>query len=170
MANYNTSSGNHTFNDEIRVDEIKDNAGTGAPNFPNGLQLSGVDISSGFYTPSISSISGFDAVTTNVFMYLQVGNVVHVAGTLSLDPTTLGSSSSFQIDLPVSRSAGSFGSTNEAAGVGVNQIPPTSTGRTDSVQVRAQPGGQTVAMTHGGPTHTGNSVYSFQFTYRRTNQ
>ena len=31
MANYNTSTGNHTFNDEIRVDDIKNNAGSGLP-------------------------------------------------------------------------------------------------------------------------------------------
>jgi hypothetical protein len=67
MANYNTSSGNHTFNDEIRVDDIKNNAGTGLPS------LNGTSPEIKWQKKTLSS----DVITATTISDLTFNNLVN---------------------------------------------------------------------------------------------
>ncbi len=97
MANYNTTSGNHTFNDEIRVDEIKNNAGTGAPDFPNGISIEGqtFEKTTKWQTKFLSSTvnvtgSGITNVSDFTFNNLQIGKTYRITlnGRIDLNPST----------------------------------------------------------------------------------
>ena len=113
MANYNTSSGNHTFNDEIRVDEIKDNAGTGAPNFPNNLQLNGTTLSvdSGTFNYTDGSSDQW------VGSWYQIGRMVTVIYDLNVTSSSSSHTTAISnLSLPAPSTAQKFRAGNVAAG------------------------------------------------------
>lgn len=75
-----------------------------------------IDICSGVYTPSTSSLTNVDVITPGELYYLKIGNVVHVSGGLNLDVTTANTATRFSLSLPVARSA-NFDSIYDAAGM-----------------------------------------------------
>lgn len=70
--------------------------------------------SSGNYTPSASGLSGFDSVVPGNAFWLRVGNIVHVSGIVTADPSTTGTVQ-FDLSLPV---ASTLGGSSSLAGVG----------------------------------------------------
>jgi hypothetical protein len=60
-------------------------------------------IGSGTYSPTITAVANCTVTTPGVnFKYLRVGNVVHVTGQLSIDPTTASTLTRARIALPIS--------------------------------------------------------------------
>jgi hypothetical protein len=157
-----------------QVDEITDLAGTGAPDFPNGISIEGTTtvIKSGIYTPLASNLVNFDSAgifSGGEWMWMQVGNIVHVSGVMSLDPIAAQTNSTVEFTLPIPRIDGNFTSSRQGGGCGANQIPPNSTNRMSTIELSTVTSSERFKATHGGPTHTGVSSYGFSFMYRLTN-
>lgn len=70
--------------------------------------------SSGTYTPTLTNSTNVAASTAEKAIYLRVGNTVHVAGTLVVDPTTTLTLTQLGISLPI---ASNFGGSFDCAGV-----------------------------------------------------
>lgn len=81
----------------VRVDTITDEAGTGAPNFSQGLNINGGAVTSGAYTPVASNIAASWGTVSNLSgFFMQQNDVVSVV----IGFTTSGA--------PVDPSGGSF--------------------------------------------------------------
>lgn len=89
----------------------------------NGTAVSWGDvIASGTWTPTYTGVSNVSSITgAGDGIYIRVGSVVHVSGSVSVDPTSTGITS-FRLTLPVSSN---FANTYDAAG--------TVGGTTDSI-------------------------------------
>lgn len=92
---------------ELRVDQVKDAAGTGAPDFANGLTVnSGASISElthGTYTPTQTNDGALvNAGTPQTAFYTRVGDIVTVHGTISGLNTSGGGSGDCRLSLPIS--------------------------------------------------------------------
>lgn len=77
---------------------------------------------SGTYTPTLTALSNLDAVThggaTSHFKYVRVGNIVYVAGRVSVvNPTAADTITSFGVSLPI---ASDFTNALDCSGVGVS--------------------------------------------------
>lgn len=98
MGQWTTVDTNHTFDKEIRVDEIKDSTGTGAPDFPNGFTTNGTDTFQytkwTSYTPTTAALGTISAV--NLF-YRRVGDSLEISGEFTAGTT---SASEAQIGIP----------------------------------------------------------------------
>jgi hypothetical protein len=70
---------------------------------------------SGTYTPTLTNVANIDASVAAVCHYIRVGNVVHVSGTVQIDPTTTSTVTQLGLSLPI---AASFAVDGELAGVG----------------------------------------------------
>jgi len=82
---------------------------------------SGVTISNGTYTPTISNTTNVSASSANAARWIRIGNVVSVSGTLSITPTAAApTNTSFEITLPVSTSL--TNGANDLAGSGSNGL------------------------------------------------
>lgn len=68
--------------------------------FSNGDALFG-GVGSGKYLPTDSLATNIDAVTIDTAFYYQVGNVVTVSGTLTIDPTAGAAPTFFYMSLPI---------------------------------------------------------------------
>jgi hypothetical protein len=66
------------------------------------------------YTPGLTNVANLDGSTAYVCQWLQVGDRVHVAGKVSVDPTTPGVSTRLGIALPV---ASNIGAEEDCGGV-----------------------------------------------------
>jgi len=101
---------------QVKVDSITNQAGTGAPNFPNGLQIGGNDITSGDATLTVNSSSGTTATPTiNHGRFIRVGNVVNLVGSLTYVKNA--STVDITLDLPAAiQPSSNFASNLEANG------------------------------------------------------
>jgi len=144
----------------IRSNSITDQNGTGAPDFPNGISLSGTDtaIISGSWTPVATG--GTNVTTGNLTaeagFYTQVGNVVTATLNLTIDTTSTGTTD-FTVTLPVARTAGNFTSTAQAIGTGSQFI-------SDSIRVLATSGAQTITCGYSASSASAqNTTIVFQY-------
>ena len=114
-------------------------------------------LSSGSYTPTITSVSNVDATTAYTCYYTRIGSQVHVWGRVDIDPTAAANTfTEIRISLPI------------ASNLGVN---------TDLMGGAAVSNSQRSAFIAGDPTNdraalvfesvvTGNTGFSFWFDYR----
>lgn len=91
----------------IKVDSITNQAGTGAPDFPQGITVAGTTINTtiegGSYTPTFANLIGLSAVnsTGEPLRWFRFGDIVFVSGGLLLTGTSSTNSPSFEMSLPV---------------------------------------------------------------------
>ena len=71
-------------------------------------------ILSGTFTPTATHVTNVAATTVRLARWIRVGNVVHVAGEIEVDPTATGLVV-FDVDIPI---ASNFGQLYELSGVG----------------------------------------------------
>lgn len=73
------------------------------PGIHNGTAPTGTTnaIASGTYTPTATAELNLDSVTGAACQWIRVGNVVHVSGSITIDPTAAAGSTTFRITLPV---------------------------------------------------------------------
>ena len=77
-------------------------------------------INSGTYTPTYTGVTNVDTVSSNgVAWFMRIGGVVHVAGRMILDTTTITTTTELNISLPV---ASTFTDDNELAGTTVGDL------------------------------------------------
>lgn len=112
--------------------------------------------SSGQYTPTLTNLTNVAASTAFQCQWTRIGNVVHVSGKVSIDPTSGSSTVQLGMSLPV---ASGFGGTGELAGTAaVPNIQGLSAAiLADNVNGRAE-----FQFIH---TDTGNNTFWFTFTY-----
>lgn len=73
-------------------------------------------ISSGVYTPTFTAGANVSAGTPYQATYTRIGNIVHVAGRLDIDPTSGSAQTQMRISLPI---ASNIGAVEDVAGVAV---------------------------------------------------
>ena len=159
---------------DLNVNSISSADGLSAPDFPNGVSIEGTStvIKSGTYAPVASNLVNFSdggIYSGGEWMWIQIGVIVHVSGVMYLDPISAQTNSTIEFSLPVPRIDGNFTGSRQGGGCGANQIPPSSTNRTSTIELGAVVSSERFRATHGGPTHTGGSSYGFSFMYRLTN-
>lgn len=77
------------------------------------------NVCSGTYTPTSSSTQNVDAVSIAPFMWLRVGNVMTVAGVISIDATSAGTVYTHtNLSLPFTRPSGNFANGTSCSGTG----------------------------------------------------
>lgn len=114
---------------------------------------------SGTYTPTLTGVANVAASTSNANVtYIRKGNVVSVAGSISIDPTSTATTTQIGISLPF---ASNLTSLTQLAGTGArqtvtNMLHAYISG--DSVNDRAQ-------MTFLCDTDASDRSWSFQFQY-----
>src|SRR5688572_18140193 len=87
--------------------------GTGASTAANARTNLG--FADGEYTPTLTSVANIAASTAYICQYFQVGNRVHVAGKLDIDPTLAApTATQIGVSLPI---ASNFGAVTNAGGV-----------------------------------------------------
>lgn len=96
-------TGNATFGDAIGDSHTINGAVTitGAATFnsnPAGR------VTSGTYTPTITNVTNVSSSTAHVCQYMRVGEVVTVSGKVTIDPTSSGVDTVWQISLPITSS------------------------------------------------------------------
>jgi hypothetical protein len=73
-------------------------------------------LASGTYTPTLTNVANLDSSSPLQCQYLRIGNVVHVAGELQVNPTTALVLTRLGISLPVASNL----TANRLAGVAAN--------------------------------------------------
>lgn len=76
------------------------------------INISGGDITSGTYTPTLTNVANLDASTAYICQYVRVGSVVTVSGKVDVDPTAA-ASTQLGITLPI---ASNFSTAEQCAG------------------------------------------------------
>jgi hypothetical protein len=114
-------------------------------------------LTSGTYTPTVTGVSNVDSVSAYSCIYMRVGSVVQVSGTISVNPTTNGIATSFDVSLPV---ASNFTAVTDCAGV----VGVQSTGVAYGGEVDANTTDDRAAMRILA-TGTGAGDYYFIFSY-----
>jgi hypothetical protein len=117
------------------------------------IKDSGLKLAAGTYTPSLTNVANVAASTAYLCQYLRVGNIVTVAGAVTIDATTTGTTQ-LGMSLPV---ASNFANNYELGGVA--RSPTTDTARilADTTNDRAN-----IYFTCAD---TASLLWSFTFTY-----
>lgn len=145
-----TTSGAATFNGNVTLGDDSGDSIT-VNGTPSGL------IESGTYTPGTTNVTNIASSTANAqTMYLRVGNVVTVAGTIVIDPTATGASE-VGVDLPF---ATNFGAATQCGGTFANQ---TTTGSVGCIIADATNDRARFLM---NVVDIASRTYAFTFTYR----
>jgi hypothetical protein len=76
--------------------------------------ISALNLASGTYTPTATTVTNLDSATAFLCQYLRVGSVVTVSGRVDVDPTAATTLSTVALSLPI---ASNFGGTQDACGV-----------------------------------------------------
>lgn len=117
------------------------------------ISTTNLQLASGTYTPTSSSLSNVDAATPTVTHYLRVGNSVTVAGSITIDATA-GGLASFEITLPI---ASNLAATSDLGGV-ASQIG-------ESARILGSVANDTAVFSWTAVS-TASLVWTFTFTYR----
>ncbi len=114
---------------------------------------------SGTYTPTLTNTTNIAASTANLCHWLRVGDVVHVAGTVDIDPTAGSTLTTLDLSLPV---ASNFTGSGSLAGTAVRSL-------NGSVYLAAVVLGNATAdgatIQFYNDADTGNRVWRFTFSY-----
>lgn len=85
---------------------------TTAAELSSAITTALTNITSGTYTPTLTTVTNMDAATAYSCQYMRVGSVVTVSGRVDFDPTAAGLAL-LRISLPI---ASNFANSNECAG------------------------------------------------------
>jgi hypothetical protein len=77
-------------------------------------------VSSGTYTPTLTSVSNVQSSTSGICHYLRIGDHVNVSGRISIDPTSATTGTNLGISLPV---ASDFAASSNGSGISMREIP-----------------------------------------------
>lgn len=111
--------------------------------------------SSGTYNPTFTAVTNLDGTpTSSSFKWMRIGNIVHVSGRFTYDPTAGSTFSEFRLSLPV---ASNFAAAADCAGCGGDASNVAFEVSGDATNNEAQ-----VNFTSAG---TGSSTASLMFTY-----
>lgn len=112
--------------------------------------------SSGTWTPTLTNVANIDSSSApNLGMYFRMGNVVSCAVWVTVDPTTIGVTTSLGVSLPI---ASNFANASEAVGSG-------STGEREAITVIGDPTNNRV-QAGWTPSVNVTSQILIQFMYR----
>ena len=124
----------------------------------------GLTVKSGTYTPSALSYTNCSASSVGAHQYIQVGNMVMVAGSTTVTVTTTGADTYVEVDLPVARA--NFADSTSANGSGT--LFNAANNNRDAAIVSSVSGAQRarfrVDATSVGSATAAAAVYSFMYT------
>lgn len=123
---------------------------------PEDIETAPGVANSSTYTPTATGVLNITTVTPGTFWYTQVGSVVWVAGTVTVDPVAAGATT-YRLSIPV---ASNFGGTTEATGTTVHGQVAGLCGEVQSVAATDD-----VLVGFLGPDGT-QRTYSVTFSYR----
>jgi hypothetical protein len=107
MANWNTDDTENVFNKPIHVDEITDAAGTGSPDFPNGMTKAESNISTANADTGNGRGTGSDSSVRRYTNIGSTGSDITVADSASLGTTfTINQKGVYAIDVTEQSSVG----------------------------------------------------------------
>lgn len=113
--------------------------------------------SSGTYTPTETSVTNLDSTpVAALFRWTRIGNIVHVAGAVTYDPTAGSTFSEFRLSLPV---ASNFAASTDCSGCGADANGTVFEISADATNNEAQVNFTTIAGA------TSSSTARFMFTY-----
>ncbi len=114
-------------------------------------------IASGTYTPTLTNVANVAASTMRLTQWIRVGNVVHVAGNMDIDPTAAApTTTSFDITLPI---ASALANDFQLGGAGLFSSIPG-----NPVQIIGEIGGDKARFSFQAST-AANDKLCFTFTY-----
>lgn len=134
--------------------------GTGQTSLTSGFGTSGSGtpaIASGTYTPTLTGASGFSSATTQVWVWMRVGNVVTTSG--RLDMVTATGANSINISLPTS--SANFVSSAQGSGNGNSSNTQNNVG-----SINSNSGAATVEFVIPTGVAATTSPYFLHFTYQ----
>jgi hypothetical protein len=151
--------------DTLQGDTITDKAGTGAPDFPQGLSVGGASslsqVRSGVYTPTFSNETNINTSVSSFQTYIQVGNVVMVFGKTTGNVTSAGADVTFDVTLPINPD-NPFSGGSQATGDGTAASGTT----TDDILLFSVSGANTVRIVlESGSGVTGTHTFYYEFSY-----
>lgn len=85
----------------------------------------GGNVCSGTYTPTSSATQNVDSLSIGTFYWMRVGNVMQLAGVVSVDATSAATFTKFRLTLPFTRPSGNFTSSIQCAGTGATNTSST---------------------------------------------
>lgn len=113
-------------------------------------------LAAGTYTPTLTNTTNIATSSVGgTFIYMRIGNVVHVAGVVSIDPTAAGNTV-LNISIPI---ASNFANTGQANGVGTAQATNT------AGQISSDVANDNVQLTFQA-TDIANRTWRVQFMYQ----
>lgn len=127
-----------------------------APLQVNSLHTTGV-LLSGTYTPTLTNTTNVAASTAHTMFYTRVGDVVHVAGEVDVDPTTAGLLTTVEISLPI---ASALTHADQLGGTGADTLG------TPAWACAGNAAGDNAFMTTAAITGEGSRAVRVAFTYR----
>lgn len=101
----------------LKVNTITDQAGTGAPDFSNGLSVNGgadvTDLVAGTWTPTLTNGTNISSSSNDECRYQRIGSIVFFQGTITFSMSGTGTGQ-LDISIPV---ASNFSAITDATGV-----------------------------------------------------
>lgn len=98
--------------------------------------IAALNLTSGSYTPTLTTVANISATTAYSCQYLRVGDMVHVSGRLDADPTAATTLTQIGISLPI---ASNFANSNECAGTAnASHVDDSAAIAADTTNDRAQ--------------------------------
>lgn len=140
-------SGGYGFRDNGGTMEAKNSGDSWKP-------IATGTVSSGQYTPTLTHVTNVDASTAFQCHWMRIGNVVHVSGKVSIDPTSATTLTQLGFTLPF---ASGFSTDGEAGG--------TFATAAGDVGIILGDGANTRVEFQVTPAGAGNVTYWFTFTY-----
>jgi hypothetical protein len=128
----------------------------GTVNATSALQINGVPVTSGTYTPTLTNGTNVAASTSAQCQYIRVGNVVTVSGAIFVDPTAGAASTIIDISLPI---ASALSIHSNLAGGG------SSSANGSPLNIQAQTVTDTARVLYLADAGGGNVEMTFTFTY-----
>jgi len=157
-----SGSGTATLIDFLDEDAMTSNSATAVPSQQSVkayVDAATPTYTSGTYSPTVSAVTNLDAASSPyAWTYIRLGNVVHVAGSLLLDPTSATTASVATVTLPV---ASNFSSQYQANGtVSSANVSTLGSGR---VSANTTDDALSISFLSGSATSSG--AYSVVATY-----
>jgi hypothetical protein len=162
LVNTNTTDGSNALqvNGSAKVSSL---AGTGerlVAADASGKLVVSANITSGYYTPTITLINGIASATASPLIYTNINGIVTVTGKITINSNSITEGNQLEINLPASNPNVS---PNSVGGCGV-EITTTPTRNQDVLNFNSAFNYAKIAITFKSNA-TGSKVYTFSFSY-----
>lgn len=117
-------------------------------------------VASGTYTPTLTNTTNVSASTANICQWIRVGNVVHVGGSVSIDPTAASVLTELNVSLPIASSI-----TSDVQVRGTCNRNPLASSLAPAGVVRGDAAADNAVISFINDTDLSNRGWSFTFTY-----